>query len=134
MSEPISPMVGYSTGDHVRQLVLEYCSQQRHPELEAFQVMPTIAWGEACPQESEGPGCYAIYGRNGWLLYVGMSVANVACRVRSHGRAMVRGGWFWDTHPPISFDVIPVREQWDAPSLEEFLTCKTIRYKLDRTG
>ena len=132
MSEPAPVMGAYSTTDDVRRLVEQYCREQRSARLPLFTVLPSFRWQEACPREAEGPGCYAIYGVNGWLLYVGMSVTNIANRIRKHGDPVVQRCWFWTAHPPVTFDIIPVPERWDAPSLEEFLTCKTARYNLKR--
>lgn len=131
MSETTAVIAAYSTADDVRRLVGQY-SRERSPALDDLTVLPSLKWGEAYPEGSAGPGCYAIYGVNGWLVYVGMSVTSVADRLRNHRRLAVQSSWFWTAHPPFTFDVIPVRQRWDAPSLEEYLTCKTTRYKLDR--
>ncbi len=111
----------------IRRLVDEYCATQRHPSLPSFVVHGPFNRESAREIEaSRGPGCYAIYGADGFLRYIGMSLAAVGTRSETHFSKATQLAPFWQRGSPARFvDVIEVRERWDAPSLEEYLNTKT---------
>ena len=84
MSESCS-MPNMSASKEVRRCVEQYCARERHPDLAAVKVhgpfMYSDLWNWAA---ANLPGCYAIYGDDGCLRYIGMSVTNVGNRIGSH--------------------------------------------------
>ena len=104
----------------VRRIVNEYCQTQRHPSLPPFVVHShnlTSWWGTP---PSAGPGCYAIYGSDGALLYIGKASLNASTgsRLAAHLRH-VRPSWI--ATPPTYVDIITVAFAFESPSLEEYL-------------
>ena len=101
--------------------VATYCATWRNPALEPFTVHPvagpTAWWGTP---ESARPGCYAAYGADGDLLYVGKASwrASVGGRLAYHDRREPRAGW---RRLAAHVQLVTVSEAFEAPSLEEFL-------------
>jgi len=111
----------------VRRLVNEYCSTQRHPSLPKFVVHGPFAVDDLWKSDaSNRPGCYAIYGEDGSLRYVGMSVDNVGNRIATHLSAATQRSLFWRQGSPARHvDIIEVTQPWEAPSLEGYLIDRT---------
>ena len=117
---PLPPGVNSVSSAEIRTLVAEYCHTQRRPSLKPFIVHAhnLSSWWRT--PLSAGPGCYAIYGSDGSLLYVGKASlkASVGSRLAAHLRH-VRPSW--SATPPTYVDIIEVMEPFESPSLEEFL-------------
>ena len=107
----------------VRRLVAEYCQTQRHPSLESFVVHAHTLSSWWNTPLSAGPGCYAIYGSDEALLYIGKASlrASVGSRLAAHLRH-VRPSW--SATSPTYVDIIEVTEPFESPSLEEYLLMK----------
>lgn len=108
----------------VRRLVEEYCSKQRHPSLPEFTIHghhTLESWWQT--PFSAKAGCYAIYGQDGVLLYIGKASLNASTgsRLAAHLRHISPA---WAQNPPHYVDIIEVSEAFEAPSLEEFLLMK----------
>jgi hypothetical protein len=107
----------------VRRLVDEYCTTKRHPSLQTFTIHGPFTLDNLWESDaSNGPGCYVIYGRNGSLRYIGMSLTNVGNRLGTHLSEATQRAPFWRQGSPAhSVDIIKVEQPWEAPSLEAYL-------------
>lgn len=101
--------------------VATYCATWRNAALEPFTVHPVAGLTDwwATP-ESAKPGCYAAYGSEGELLYVGKASwrASVGGRLASHDHREPRAEW---RRLAAYVQIVTVSEAFEAPSLEEFL-------------
>ena len=108
-----------SPSETLKQLVARYCATQRHPDLKPFIVhgLHTLeSWWKT--NFAARAGCYAIYGQDGRILYIGKASLNasIGSRLAAHLRH-VRPTW----ETPKFVHLIEVAEPFEAPSLEEYL-------------
>src|SRR3954451_321064 len=100
MSEEISIQETAAVKE-VRRLVDEYCSSQRHPSLPRFMVHGPFTHQALLNSNSPGtearnkPGCYVIYGADGTLKYIGMSLVNIGNRIARHFSPSAQQSIFW---------------------------------------
>ena len=122
------PIVNSTAREEVRRLVKDYCSTERHPSLSPFRIFGPYSKETLWQTEvNDGPGCYAIYGENGSLIYIGASETGIRSRVPSHFSKSVQQAEFWkgQPSPAKSIDLIFVTQRWEPLSLESYLTIKT---------
>jgi len=121
---PAVPLGAQSvSSSEVRRLVDEYCQTQRHPALPPFVVHSHSLSSWWHTPFSARPGCYAIYGEDGALLYIGKASLNASTgsRLAAHLR-QVRPSW--SSTPPAYVDIVEVTSPFESPSLEEYLLMK----------
>lgn len=120
-------MPDMSGSNEVRRLVDKYCSSERHPGLPKFSTHGPLTLSQLWKSNAANvPGCYAIYGDDGRLRYIGMSLTNVGDRIGSHFSAGTQKSLFWADGPQATFiEVIEVANPWEAPSLEQYLIAHT---------
>jgi hypothetical protein len=126
MSE-VSVMPDMSGMERTRRWVDKYCSSERHLGLAKFTVHGPFTLPELWKSNAANkPGCYLIFGENGRLRYIGMSVTNVGDRIGSHFSPATQQSKFWADGPRPKFvAVIEVVNPWEAPSLEQYLITHT---------
>jgi hypothetical protein len=106
----------------LRHLVEEYCNIQRNPSLPKFTFHgPFKMPADLSGSDAEKPGCYVIYRRNNQSPYIGMSLSGIGYRIRSHFSAATQKSAYWDKGPAHFFEIVPVFNTWEAPSLEQYL-------------
>jgi hypothetical protein len=72
----------FEAARRTRQQVEEYCTVQRHPSLQRFDVHGPYTLDEFWKSGvSEKPGVYVIYGEDGSIRYIGMSQTRVGGRI-----------------------------------------------------
>ena len=115
----------------LREAVELYC--QRHSISPAFEPSPLYDlqrdWHDKEFPNSRGPGCYIFYAENGDVLYIGK--ASFRHSLGSRIVSYFRGGKpkdNWSRGGPRYLQTVPVAEAWQAPSLEEFLTARSLRW------
>ena len=117
------PVLHSEHGALLRDLVAQYCREERSARKPAFQV-----FGPLVPDSVsgfDGPGCYAIYDEEDMLRYVGMAERKVGQRAKMHFRKTVQESRFWRPSPAVFIDIVTVNDAWEGPSLEAYLTAKT---------
>jgi hypothetical protein len=126
MPEPCS-MPHMSSSDEVRRIVDVYCSRERHPELHKIKLHGPFVYADLQNWEAaKRPGCYAIYGEDGTLRYIGISLTNVGERIVSDFSPSSQKSDFWARGPKATYiELIEVVNPWEAPSLEQFLVSHT---------
>lgn len=120
-------MPNMSASEEVRRWVDKYCDSERHPGLPKFTVHGPFRLPDLWKSNVANlPGCYAIYGENGRLRYVGMSLTNVGNRIGSHFSPATQSAEFWAQGPRATFvEVIETANLWEPPSLEQYLITNT---------
>ncbi len=110
-------MPNMSASEEVRRWVNNYCSSERHPRLGMFSVHGPFTFPQLWNSNAANlPGCYAIYGDDGCLRYIGMSLTNVGDRIGSHLSLGTQQSPFWAQGPKATFvEVIEVVNPWGRP-------------------
>jgi hypothetical protein len=113
-------MAEASKRSEVRQLIEEYCSRKRHPDLPNFVVSSHTVTDWRNAGAITKPGCYVIY-RGAASPRVGKAERRVGDRLATHLSAATQEHNCWRTAGPESIDIIEVTEPWEAVALEAFL-------------
>jgi hypothetical protein len=123
-----------STPENVRYYVEKYCADHSIPIFEISDladIQQLYRDNDPFPFQ-DGAGCYLFWSARTELLYVGkVSLKhNICSRLKTYFRwdenktaVVPTPGHTW-TSAPVFVQVIKVREPYQAPSLEEFLTDK----------
>jgi hypothetical protein len=110
-------------------MIDRYRAEELHPSVSAFDISALVRFKDGVPESQGRAGVYAIYRADRTLIYVGMSLNNVAARVSKHASRNVQGSPFWQANAAEFVQTILVTRCWQAPSLEEFLIRQAQAYQ-----
>jgi hypothetical protein len=115
----------------ILQMLDEYQDTARHHNLDAYIVSKLLPVSEAAQRSENKNGVYILYRDNETLVYIGLSLKNIAARLRAHNSRREKNSSFWSIGPATLAQTVFVPNSWEAPSLEEFLVQKAQEFVSD---
>lgn len=102
-------------------VIAHFSSEARHSKMPPLQISGLDDVSAAMLSSQGRPGVYLFYRADRTLIYIGMSLSNVAGRLGKHMSSAEQASSFWASRTPALVQTVLVDQSWEAPSLEEYL-------------